>query len=153
MTTDTMVLFLWIMMGLFRAAGCGEPLPETEQVKPPLPIVQLSEQQDAADENNGYEIFTVTAYTAGKESTGKSPGHPEYGITASGAKVKENHTAACPPSMPFGTELYIPYFDQQYVCEDRGGAIKEGKLDIYMKNLDDALEFGRRKLQVKVIEG
>jgi len=55
--------------------------------------------------------------------------------------------------MPFGTKLYIPYFDQHFVCEDRGGAIKEGKLDIYMKDLDKALEFGRRKLQVKVKTG
>lgn len=36
-----------------------------------------------------YPKLTVTAtgYTAGVESTGKSKGHPEYGITYSGVKV------------------------------------------------------------------
>lgn len=103
------------------------------------------------DENN-YEIFNVTAYTNGYESTQKRKGEDGYGITASGEKTKAMHTAACPKSMPFGTELYIPYFDNTFVCEDRGGAIKAGKLDIYMETVDEALEFGRRKLEVRVIK-
>ena len=32
---------------------------------------------------------TATGYTAGVESTGKSPDHPEYGITYSGVMVKK----------------------------------------------------------------
>ena len=32
--------------------------------------------------------MTATGYTSGIESTGKRPGHPEYGITYSGVKVK-----------------------------------------------------------------
>jgi hypothetical protein len=38
--------------------------------------------------------FKITAYTAGPESTGKRPGDPEYGITASGEKVEEWITIA-----------------------------------------------------------
>jgi len=94
------------------------------------------------------ETFTVTAYTAGYESTGKEPGDPAYGITASGTEVQEGQTIACPESMSFGTELYIPYFDETFTCEDRGSAITEGRLDVYMPDLDDALEFGVRELQV-----
>jgi len=153
MRSDVMAIILWVVSELLGATGSKQSLPEGEFKQEPLPIVQLSKQKQAADPYSSFRTYTVTAYTAGKESTGKSPGHPEYGITASGAKVKENHTVACPPSMPFGTKLYIPYFDQHYVCEDRGGAIKEGKLDIYMEDLDKALEFGRRKLQVKVKTG
>lgn len=101
----------------------------------------------------GQVLFVeATAYTAGYESTGKKPNHPAYGITASGAKVKENRTIACPPSYPFGTEIYIPYFKNVFTCEDRGGAIKDGKIDIYMKNLNDAIEFGRRKLEIRIIK-
>src|SRR5699024_11416125 len=40
--------------------------------------------------------FTVTAYTAGYEYTGKEKGDPGYGVTASGHYVQENHTIACP---------------------------------------------------------
>ena len=91
----------------------------------------------------GHQTFEVTAYTAGPESTGKRPGDPGYGITASGAPVRENRTLACPPEMAFGTRVYIPYFDETFVCEDRGGAIKGRRLDVYMESVEDALEFGR----------
>jgi len=94
--------------------------------------------------------FTVTAYTAGPESTGKEPGDPAYGITASGEEVEEGRTIACPQSLPFGTKIHIPELDETYVCEDRGSAITNGHLDIYKEDLDDALEFGVQELQAKV---
>jgi 3D (Asp-Asp-Asp) domain-containing protein len=98
-----------------------------------------------------YEIYEVTAYTAGFESTGKNPDHPLYGVTASGVYVQENHTLACGPEHEFGTRIYIPYFDNEFECQDRGGAITKGKLDVYIANLNEALEFGRRELEVIVI--
>lgn len=79
-----------------------------------------------------YEIYEVSAYTAGFESTGKNPGDPLYGVTASGAYVQENLTIACGPEHEFGTRIYIPYFDNEFECQDRGGAITEGKLDVYI---------------------
>ncbi|GGN64211.1 LysM peptidoglycan-binding domain-containing protein [Oceanobacillus indicireducens] len=94
--------------------------------------------------------FRVTAYTAGYESTKKRPGDPGYGITASGEIVQENHTMACPQALPFGTKIHIPALDETYVCEDRGSAITNGRLDIYIEDLDDALEFGVQDLEVKV---
>jgi 3D (Asp-Asp-Asp) domain-containing protein len=94
------------------------------------------------------ETFEVTAYTAGFESTGKTPDHKAYGITASGKKVEEWHTIACPQSMEFGTKIYIPYFGITFTCEDRGSAITEGKIDIYMANLQDAIQFGRQHLEI-----
>jgi 3D (Asp-Asp-Asp) domain-containing protein len=104
------------------------------------------------EDEKGFEIYVLTAYTNGYESTQKRKGEKGYGITASGVKTKAMHTAACPKSMPFGTELFVPYFDTTFVCEDRGGAIKAGKLDIYMETVEEALEFGRKKLVVKVIK-
>ncbi|WP_339226045.1 LysM peptidoglycan-binding domain-containing protein [Oceanobacillus sp. FSL K6-2867] len=95
------------------------------------------------------ETFTVTAYTAGYESTGKEPGDPAYGVTASGTEVQEGQTVACPESLAFGTKLYIPYFDKTFTCEDRGSAVTEGRLDVYMEDLDEALEFGVKDLQVQ----
>lgn len=116
---------------------------EVKQVK-----ATISKKSD--DEK--WNTYTVTAYTAGKESTGKSYGDKDYGITASGEKVKEGHTLACPKSIAFGTKVYIPYFDNTFVCEDRGGAIISGKLDVYMSSLQDAKDFGKRKLKVRIID-
>lgn len=97
-----------------------------------------------------FQTYEVTAYTAGYESTGKHPDHPLYKVTASGATVEENHTIACAMSIDFDTQVYIPYFGRTFTCEDRGGAIKEGHLDVYMDLVEDALEFGRRHLKALV---
>lgn len=102
-------------------------------------------------------IFEVTAYTLREEECGKSPDDPYYGITASGKKVKAWHTVAAPKDIPFGTKIYIPYFKDKpnkgiFVVEDRGGAIKGNRLDVYMESLSEALEFGRRKLEVYILD-
>lgn len=103
-------------------------------------------------------VMWVTAYTAGPESTGKTPNHPLYGITASGKKVKEWHTIAAGKSIPFGTKIYIPEFRDKpnggiFVVEDRGGKVGDNELDVYMESIEEALKWGRRKLKVYILEG
>ena len=94
--------------------------------------------------------YTVTAYTAGVESTGKKPGDKGYGVTASGEIVKEGVTIACPPELDFGTKVHIESVGYR-VCQDRGGAIKNRKLDLYVSDLSTAKQFGRQKLDVKIL--
>lgn len=114
--------------------------------------VQASEAKEEEEVMVIHDIYEITAYTAGYESTGKTPSHPAYGITASGEVVKENYTIACPPELEFGTEVYIPYFSQKFVCKDRGGAIKGKALDVYMEKLVDAKQFGRQMLEVHILK-
>jgi 3D (Asp-Asp-Asp) domain-containing protein len=94
------------------------------------------------------EEFTInaSAYTAAADECGKSDG-----ITASGLKVKENRTLACPPMYPFGTRIKINGMGT-YVCEDRGGAIKGNHFDIYMETKKEAFAFGRKNLSAQVVE-
>ncbi len=96
---------------------------------------------------------TLTAYTAGYESTGKTPSHPEYGITASGAKVKANHTIAVDPKLiPLGTLVYIEGLGIRK-AEDIGSAIKGTKIDVYIPDLEEARQFGVKKnVKVYVLE-
>src|SRR3989344_5185309 len=79
----------------------------------------------------------ASAYTAAADECGKSDG-----ITASGLKVAEKRTLACPKNYPFGTKIHIAGFGD-FRCEDRGGAIKGNKFDIYMKTKSEAFAFGR----------
>jgi 3D (Asp-Asp-Asp) domain-containing protein len=95
-------------------------------------------------------VFIVTAYSAGYESTQKRIGDKGYGITASGTNVKQGRTIACPPSLQFGSKLNIEGVGLR-VCEDRGQAIKEGHLDLYISNVNAALSFGKKKLRVEII--
>jgi 3D (Asp-Asp-Asp) domain-containing protein len=94
------------------------------------------------------EEFTInaSAYTAAADECGKSDG-----VTASGLKVKENRTLACPPMYPFGTKIKIDGMGT-YVCEDRGGAIKVNHFDIYMETKKEAFAFGRKNLSAQVVE-
>jgi 3D (Asp-Asp-Asp) domain-containing protein len=75
---------------------------------------------------------------------------PTHGITASGERVKAGRTLACPRSLPFGTEVYIPKLKHVYTCTDRGGLIKSGHLDIYVGSVDEAIQFGRQRLEVEI---
>jgi len=88
---------------------------------------------------------TLTAYTAGPESTGKSEGDKNYGITASGTTVKEGRTIAVDTSViPMGWWVYIEGVGLRR-AEDKGGAIKGKKIDVYFEDVDVATKFGKKK--------
>lgn len=93
----------------------------------------------------GKFIINASAYTAAADECGKSDG-----ITASGVKVQEKRTLACPPQYPFGAKIKIEGMGT-YTCEDRGGAIKGNKFDIYMQTKTDAFAFGRQNLEAEIV--
>lgn len=85
---------------------------------------------------------TLTAYTAGYESTGKTEAHPAYGITFSGTRVQEGRTVAVDPSIvPLGSTLYIEGVGIRK-AEDTGKAIRGRKIDVYIEDLHEARSFG-----------
>lgn len=93
----------------------------------------------------GKFVINASAYTAAADECGKSDG-----VTASGVKVQEKRTLACPPQYPFGAKVKIEGYGI-FTCEDRGGAIKGNKFDIYMQTKSEAFAFGRRKLEAELI--
>lgn len=100
---------------------------------------------------------TATGYTAGYESTGKKPGHPQYGITYSGVKVKRDRNtlstiAADPDVFPLGSILYIPGYGYGIVA-DIGSAIKGQKIDLYFSTTKQVFkEWGKKDVEVQVIK-
>ena len=93
------------------------------------------------------EKYIATAYCACKKCCGKTDG-----ITASGVKAVQGVTVAMNKSIPFGTRVYIEGVGER-VVQDRGGAIKGNKVDIFFNNHSDALKFGRRTVNLTFIEG
>ncbi len=74
------------------------------------------------------------------------------GITASGHKIKTGDKfVAAPPEYPFGTMMDIPGYGKVPVL-DRGGAIKGNKLDVFFSTHQEALNWGRRYLKVKIVK-
>ncbi|MGZ9583424.1 3D domain-containing protein [Paenibacillus marinisediminis] len=98
---------------------------------------------------------TATGYTAGVESTGKKPGHPEYGITYSGVKVRRDYVstiAADLKEFPIGTILYVPGYGYGIVA-DIGSAIKGKKIDLYFDTTKQVYsQWGKKNVDVQVIK-
>ncbi|UTR15822.1 3D domain-containing protein [Salipaludibacillus sp. LMS25] len=97
----------------------------------------------------------ATGYTAGIESTGKTEGHPQYGITYSGVEVKRDlysTIAADPQVFPLGTILFIPGYGFGVVA-DTGSAIKGDKIDLYYETVEDVYNlWGKKSLEVFIVE-
>jgi 3D (Asp-Asp-Asp) domain-containing protein len=69
----------------------------------------------------------ATAYTA--SSSGKSPDHPSYGITASGLPAGTGIVAVDPNVIPFRSEVYVPGYGIGF-AGDTGGGVKGRWIDL-----------------------
>ena len=94
----------------------------------------------------------LTAYSNAFESTGKHPGEPGYGVTASGQVAKEGYTIAVDPALiPMHSIVYIPGIGVRY-AEDTGGAVKGSHIDVFMNDDNLCRQFGVRHANVYLIE-
>lgn len=96
--------------------------------------------------------MNTSAYCSCARCTGKT-----NGITSSGAKAKEWYTVAAGKGYPIGTVIYIPALANKpnggwFVVEDRGGAISNNRIDIYLDSHSSAIVFGRKNLECYVYE-
>lgn len=112
------------------------PPPKPQEVR----VANLSFTPQAVLEN-----VILTAYGPGQEHTGKSPGDPQYAITASGIRATEGRTVAVDPALiPLGTWIYIEGYGL-YRAEDTGSAVKGKKIDVYFEDDQKANRFGLRR--------
>lgn len=128
-------------------AQSQEPVKTQEELQREKVLARWKAKQEAKWANlpKGKFVINASAYTAAADECGWNTG-----ITASGLRVKENHTIACPPELPFGAKLKIEGYGV-YSCEDRGGAIKGNHIDIYMETKAEAFAFGRRNLEAEIV--
>ena len=96
--------------------------------------------------------LNTSAYCACMSCCGKT-----NGVTSSGAIAKEWYTIAAGKSYPIGTVIYVPALADKpnggwFVVEDRGGAISDNKIDIYMGSHSQAIIFGRRNLECYIYQ-
>ncbi|MFB3904360.1 MAG: 3D domain-containing protein [Acidobacteriota bacterium] len=92
------------------------------------------------NEANQYTHFVATAYSV-------------RGTTASGVTVNTGIVAADPDVLPIGSviELKLGSHSGIYTVLDTGGFIKGNRIDIYVPDSDQALEFGRRQVKIRVL--
>ncbi|WP_213528764.1 3D domain-containing protein [Paenibacillus cisolokensis] len=97
--------------------------------------------------------FEATAYTADCRGC--------IGITKTGIDVRQTQyhegrrvVAVDPREIPLGTALDIRLADGtviEAIAEDTGGAIKGTRLDVLMATEEEAYEFGRQDVEVRII--
>jgi 3D (Asp-Asp-Asp) domain-containing protein len=126
---------------------------------------QISSKQTFSDSIRLEEAFDwskypaktviATGYTAGVESTGKTPEHPEYGITYSGVKVKRDLYSTIAADLnvfPIGTILFIPGYGYGVVA-DKGSAIKGNRIDLYYDTVEDVYKYwGKKTVDVYIVK-
>lgn len=119
---------------------------ETKPVETPAPVTPTESnvtnnntQTTGIPEGAVKMTLNCTAYTA----TGNA--------TASGVMPQANHTIAAWSGLPFGTKVYIPALNTTFTVEDRGGAVTQGIIDIYMDSYEECIQFGRQNLEAYVV--
>lgn len=90
--------------------------------------------------------FKISYYCACEKCCGKTDG-----ITASGVKVANGVTVAADTSiLPFGTKIYIEGIGERIV-QDKGGAIKGNKIDVYVPSHSEIPSVGVHDSNVWVV--
>ncbi|MER2263241.1 MAG: LysM peptidoglycan-binding domain-containing protein [Psychrobacillus sp.] len=90
---------------------------------------------------------TATAYTASCEGCS--------GITSTGIDLNANPNqkvvAVDPTVIPLGSKVWVEGYGEA-IAGDIGGAIKGNKIDVYMPSYDDAINWGRQSVKVKILD-
>lgn len=136
---------------------------ETKEIEKEVKAVSYRELA----ENNPPEEYkqvieaTATAYCLCQKCCGKSPSSPGYGVTASGLKIIPGTgmkvIAVDPKVIPLGSKVYVQglngAWDYGYaVAGDTGGVIKSMKIDLYMDSHEETLSWGRKKVNIYVVD-
>jgi 3D (Asp-Asp-Asp) domain-containing protein len=70
--------------------------------------------------------------------------------TATGTWPSRGTIAVDPEVIPLGSKLHVEGYGEG-IAEDTGGAIKGEIIDLYMLDRNEALSWGRRQVEVKII--
>lgn len=116
----------------------------------PVTTATNSLAQKVAGKTPTVKTFNTSAYCSCAKCCGKT-----NGITSSGVKASSWCTLAAGKAYPVGTIIYIPALSNKpnggwFIVQDRGGAISNNKLDVYMGTHTQALQFGRKNLECYV---
>lgn len=114
---------------------------DIEASGPPATEESVSvEEENPEDIDTQFESFEATAYC-------------DFGITFSGVLVQRGIVAADPKILPIGSVIEVEAGDYSgiYTVMDTGGVVKGRIIDIYMPDYEEAIQFGRQEVNVRII--
>ncbi|MBM7643876.1 3D (Asp-Asp-Asp) domain-containing protein [Scopulibacillus daqui] len=106
-----------------------------------------------ANQNNQNNNAADSSNDSGKTISVEATAYSLSGTTANGTQLNSNSKviAVDPNVIPLGSKVYIPGYGTA-VAADTGGAIKGNRIDVYIPNDQQAKNFGRKNVQIKVIK-
>ncbi len=130
------------------AVGTKSPTPTVSRSSSSNNSSSSSDSSSSSSSSKGsWQSFNATAYTA--NCNGCS------GVTATGINLHDNPDAkviAVDPSViPLGSQVEVKGYGT-YLAADTGGAIQGNKIDIFMPDSGDVSSFGRRTVEIRVLE-
>jgi 3D (Asp-Asp-Asp) domain-containing protein len=119
-----------VMLIALAAAGCAKRVPPS---RPSLPTAgTVSDMR-----------VTATAYCKGT-------------VTATGTRPAPGIIAADPAVLPFGTRIRLSGLDARYngvyTVRDTGASIRGRRIDLFMRDCNEAVRFGRRSATVAIMQ-
>ncbi|WP_342599193.1 3D domain-containing protein [Psychrobacillus sp. FSL H8-0483] len=121
----------------------------TSPIQPPPPAddsVEDSSQAPPATEDSTEMLVTATAYTA--YCAGCS-GTTAYGIDLR-ANPDQKVIAVDPNIIPLGSKVWVEGYGEA-IAGDTGGAIKGNKIDVFIPSHESAMEWGVKKVIIRVL--
>ncbi|MBV7505074.1 LysM peptidoglycan-binding domain-containing protein [Bacillus sp. sid0103] len=130
-----------------------KPIKQAAQAASAKPVAQAPKESEpkveaASTSNTSSREITVkaTAYTASCEGCS--------GTTATGINLKANPNAKViavdPNVIPLGSKVYVEGYGEA-TAGDTGGAIKGNRIDVFIPEEQDAVNFGVKQLKVTIL--
>ena len=129
--------------------------PEKVSPRPEREVAAVTETKEEPKEQPKQE-----PQTAGKTVTVEATAYTAMcaegctGITATGVNLKDNPNkkviAVDPSVIPLGSKVYVPGYGTA-IAADTGGGIDGHEIDIHVPNESQATSWGRRNIEVQVI--
>lgn len=132
---------------LIVSSGGKEGTDEFVQANIPVSTPQAVVAAPPPAASGGEELLvTATAYTAYCKGCS---GTTAYGIDL---RANPNHKviAVDPSLIPLGTRVWVEGYGEA-IAGDTGGAIKGHKIDVFIPSYDQAMEWGVKKVKMKVL--
>ena len=128
----------------------GEEVVQTTKLVSPVDqIIHEGTAEPVVQNTVGYRPYSQVLYMEASAYLPSDGGGGGY--TAMGIPARYGVAAVDPSVIPLGTRLYIPGYGEA-IAADTGGAVNGYTIDLCMEDYYQAISFGRRMVEVYILE-
>lgn len=141
-----LAMIVWIVSPYTAMAAEAEKLPVVVE-----PVAAIVEPVGPQYKVVSTSVNTITSYTSEAAQTDASPC-----ITANGFNLCKHgiEDSIAANFLPFGTRVRIPelFGDRIFIVRDRMHSRFKTRVDVWMRDKDEAIHFGLKNTKIEVVE-